>query len=432
MSRWRNWAGNQRCEPRAVVRPRGEDELRGAVRRAAEEGLTVRVVGAGHSFTPLVVTDGYLVDLRDHAEVVRVDRSARTATVQAGMPLHRLSEVLAGHGLALENLGDIAYQSIAGATQTATHGTGARFRNLSGAIVGMRLIAGDGSVVDAGRGADAEALDAARVGLGALGLVSEVTLRCVPAFNLHAVERPEPVDDLLDRLDDEVDGNDHFEFFWIPNTRWALTKRNRRTDETARPLPAWRSWRNDLLYDNVLFGLACAVGRRRNDLIPALARRLPSKGPVEYVDASYKVFASPRLVRFVEMEYAIPRAALREALDRVRAHVRSLGMHVSFPVEVRFVAGDDIPLSTAHGRDTAYIAVHVARGTPYADYFVGVERIMDDYDGRPHWGKLHFRSADDLAARYPRWDAAQAVRSRLDPDGVFTTPYVERVLGPVA
>jgi L-gulonolactone oxidase len=256
-------------------------------------------------------------------------------------------------------------------------------------------------------------------------------VQCVPAFNVHAVEGTDPVDELLEHIDEEVDGNDHFEFFWIPNTRWALTKRNRRTDEPPRPRPTWRAFRDDVLYDNVFFGLLCHVGRVRNDLIPRVARLLPSKGRADYVDASYKVFASPRHVHFLEMEYAIPRADLPEALNRVRAHVRSLGMQISFPVEVRFVAPDDIALSTASGRETAYVAIHVFRGTPFNEYFRGVERIMDDYGGRPHWGKLHFQSAATLATKYPRWDEAQQVRRRMDPMGTFTTPAIEHVLGPV-
>jgi L-gulonolactone oxidase len=359
-----------------------------------------------------------------------VDTDARTVTVQAGIPLSRLNRDLDAHGLALENLGDIAYQTIAGATQTATHGTGARFGNLSSRIVGMRLVTGEGEVVDCTASREPDVLAAARVGIGALGLVSTVTVQCVPAFNLHAVEGSAPVDELLENLDEEVDGNDHFEFFWIPNTRWALTKRNRRTDEPVRPRPRWKVFRDDVLYDNVAFGLMCRIGRWRDDLIPTVARRLPSKGSSDYVDASYNVFASPRHVHFLEMEYAIPRAALPAALERVRAHVKSLGRQISFPVEVRFVAPDDIALSTASGRETAYVAVHAYRGTPYTDYFRGVERIMDDYDGRPHWGKLHFQSAATLASRYPHWEDAQRVRARMDPHGTFTTPAVEHVLGP--
>ncbi len=391
----------------------------------------MRAVGAGHSFTPIVCTDGDLVDLSGYDQVLGVDLDARTVTVQAGIRLTALNQFLATQGLALENLGDIAYQSIAGATSTATHGTGLRFGNLSSRIVGMRLVTGDGSVVEATPAERGDVLDVARVGVGALGLLSTVTVQCVPAFNLHAVERAELVDEVLERWEDEIAGNDHFEFFWIPGTRWALTKRNQRTTEAIRPRPRWRAWRDDYLLTNAAFDVVCRIGRRRPDLIPRVAKLVPSAGPADYVASSASVFASPRLVKFYEMEYAIPRAHLVEALNRVRALVRTLGVPISFPVEVRAVAADDIPLSTAFGRETAYIAVHVYQGTTYDQYFQGVEHIMDDYGGRPHWGKLHYQSAATLAPRYPRWDEFQALRARLDPAGVFTTPYLERVLGPI-
>ena len=429
---WSNWAGNQSCAPAAVHRPRTEGELVGIVGRAAAAGRRVRVVGAGHSFTPLVCTDGDLVDLRDYASVLEVDPVAGTARVQAGIPLSRMSGELAAHGLAFENLGDIAYQSIAGATSTATHGTGLRFGNLSSRIIGLRIVTGDGSVVEATPDANADVLDVARVGLGALGVLSTVTVQCVPSFHLHAVEQAELVDEVLERWDDEITSNDHFEFFWIPGTRWALTKRNRRTNEPLAPRPRWRALRDDYLLNNLGFAVTCRVGRRRPDLIPRVAKLMPSTGRSVYTAPSHTVFASPRLVHFYEMEYAIPREHLVEALNRVRSLVRSLGVPISFPVEVRVVAADDIPLSTAYGRETAYIAVHVYQGTSYDQYFQGVEHIMDDYGGRPHWGKLHFQDASTLAPRYPRWDDFQAMRARLDPHGRFTSPYLDRLLGPVS
>jgi FAD-linked oxidoreductase len=428
---WTNWAGNQSCSPLEIARPRREEDLAELVRKAAAAGERVKAFGAGHSFTPAACTDGRLVDLSGYTEIEWIDPDARQVCVQAGMPLWRLNEALAARGLALENLGDIAYQSVAGATQTATHGTGATFRNLSAAIVGLRLIDGSGATLDCGPATNAEVLDVARVGVGALGLLSTVILQCVPAFRLHAVEGAELVDEVLERIDDEVDGNDHFEFFWIPNTRWALTKRNRRTDEPANPRPRWREVRDDILINNVGFDAVMRIGRWRNNLLPAAAKRLPSTGRVEYTDDSYKVFASPRLTKFYEMEYAIPRRDLVEALGRVRELVDRQGRYVGFPVEVRFVAADDIPLSTAFGRETAYIAVHVYRGTPYDQYFQGVEAIMNDYGGRPHWGKMHFQTAATLAPRYPRWDDVQAMRARLDPTGTFANPYLDRVLGRV-
>ena len=401
------------------------------VERAATEGVAVKVVGAGHSFTPVVCTDGYLLDLGDYARVLAVDTEARTVTVQAGIPLWKLNDQLATRGLALENLGDIAYQSVAGATSTATHGTGLHFGNLSSRIIGLRIVTGDGSIIEATAEHNADVLDVARVGVGSLGILSTVTIQCVPAFNLHAVEQAERVDAVLERWDDEILGNDHFEFFWIPNTGWALTKRNRRTLDPVQPRGRWRSFRDDYLLTNIGFDLTCRAGRFNPALGKRVAKLVPGTGRSEYIEASYKVFASPRLVKFYEMEYAIPRENLVEALNRVRLLVRRQGVQILFPVEVRVVAADDIPLSTAHGRETAYIAVHVYWGTAYDQYFQGVQGIMDDYGGRPHWGKMHFQTAATLAPRYPRWAEFQAMRARLDPGGRFSSPYLDRILGPL-
>jgi L-gulono-1,4-lactone dehydrogenase len=428
---WTNWAGNQSCAPTAIRRPTSEDELVAIVEDAAAAGTRVKCVGAGHSFTPIACTDGVLLDLSGYDRVVAHDPEDRTITVQAGIALSRLSDELDLRGLALENMGDIAYQSIAGATATATHGTGWHFGNISSRIVGVRLIAGDGSIVVASHNENPEVLAAARVGVGALGIVSTVTIQAVRAFRLHAIEEPMRVDEVLSDFDGYMSSADHVEFYWVPHTGWALTKRNRRTDEPAAPRGKTKEVIDDLILPNVAFGALCRIGRRRPSWIPRMAKILPSTGRVEYTDRSDRVFTSPRKVHFYEMEYAIPRDAVPEALTRVRSLVDESGIQLSFPVEVRVVAPDDIPLSTAHGRATGYIAVHVYRGTPYDAYFQGVERIMDTYDGRPHWGKMHFQGHETLADRYPRWDEFQAVRRRLDPDGRFTNPYLQRVLGPL-
>jgi L-gulonolactone oxidase len=428
---WKNWAGSQQCAPARIERPRTEEELVRVVREAAAAGERVKVVGAGHSFTGVALTDGRMISLDGYASVLQIDRERRTATVQAGIRLSKLNEELDRRGLAMPNLGDISYQSIAGAISTATHGTGARLGGIATQLAALRLIAGDGSVIECSAEREPDVFRAARVGVGALGIVSTVTLQCVPAFRLHAVEQPERVDALLEGLDGLVDGNDHFEFFWVPHTGWALTKRNNGTDEPAAPRGRWREFRDDILLQNVAFGAMCRLGRLRPSLIPRLAKAVPAAGRVEYVDASYNVFASPRMVRFYEMEYAIPRAAAREALNRVRDFIDRSGLAISFPVEVRFTAADDIPLSTAFGRETCYIAVHVYQGMPYQQYFEGVEAIMDGYGGRPHWGKLHFQTAETLAKRYPAWEEFQQVRRRLDPRGVFSNGHLDRVLGPV-
>ncbi|MEO7572690.1 MAG: D-arabinono-1,4-lactone oxidase, partial [Acidimicrobiales bacterium] len=298
-------------------------------------------------------------------------------------------------------------------------------------IVAMRLIAGDGSIVEATADENPEVLAAARVGLGALGIVSTITLQAVKAFRLHAIEEPIRVDEVLADFDGFMSSADHVEFYWVPHTGWALTKRNRRTDDPPAPRGKVKEVVDDLLVTNVGFGTLCRIGRRRPAWIPRLAKILPSTGRLEYTDRSDRVFTSPRKVKFYEMEYAIPRNAIPEALNRVRRLVDEAGIQLSFPVEVRVVAPDDIPLSTAQGRATGYVAVHVYQGTPYDAYFQGVERIMDSYDGRPHWGKMHFQGHETLAERYPRWDEFQAIRRRLDPEGRFTNQYLDRVLGPI-
>jgi L-gulonolactone oxidase len=428
---WKNWAGNQQCAPVRIEHPSNEGDLVRIVTEAASAGQRVKVVGAGHSFTGIALTDGRLVKLDSYGKVLRVDREKRTATVEAGITLSRLNEELDIHGFAMENLGDIAYQSIAGAISTSTHGTGKALGGLATQVIGMRLIAGDGSVIDCSADSEPEVFHAARVGLGALGVISTVTLQCKPAFNLHVIEMPMRVDEVLESLDEHIQSNEHFEFFWVPNTGWALTKRNNRTDKPLATRGRWKEFKDDILINNVLFGLLCRAGRLRPSLVPRIAKAIPSSGIVDYVDKSYRVFASPRLIRFYEMEYSIPAEAATEALNRVRAFLKQSGLMPIFPVEVRFTKGDDIPLSTASGRDSCYIAVHVFEGVQYQQYFEAVEQIMNDYGGRPHWGKLHFQTAETLATRYPQWEAFQKMRARLDPEGRFSNPYLERVLGPI-
>lgn len=429
--RWRNWAGNQACAPSEVHEPSSEDELAAIVKLAAGRGERVKMVGSGHSFTGAALTDGHLVRPGRYGSVVRIDRPAGFVTVQSGMTLSALNAALATAGLALPNLGDIAYQTVAGAIATATHGTGERLGNLATQVRGMRLVTGDGSIVECSVDEEPEVFEAARVGVGALGLLSTVTLATVPAFDLHVVEEPLRLDAVLEALDDHVSGADHFEFYWVPHTGWALTKTNNRTDRERAPRPRWRSFRDDVLLANVAFGAACRFGRRRPEAIPRLTRAIPSTGRAEYVDRSDKVFASPRYVRFYEMEYAVPRAAAAEVVREVRDMVKRRGLLISFPVEVRFVAADDIPLSPSSGRDTCYVAVHMYQGMDHAEYFGAVEDIMDGVGGRPHWGKLHHQTAATLSDRYPAWDKAQAVRRRLDPEGTFANAYTDRVLGPV-
>lgn len=430
--RWRNWTGDEVCRPAELRRPRSIDELSQAIERAAERGLRVRAVGAGHSFSDIACTDGLLLRLDGIADVLDVDAASGLVRVQAGITIGELGRRLDGHGLAMENLGDIDVQSIAGAISTATHGTGARLRNIAAQVVELTLVLADGATLVCSPERDAELFRAARVGLGALGVVAEVTLRCVPAFTLRGVDAPAPLDETLERFEELALGNDHFELFVFPHADVALTRTNNRTDEPPRPRGRLSAYVNDVLLTNHAFGLFCRAGRRAPGRIPQINRLVTRlAGRSVRVERSAAIFASPRLVRFTEMEYALPRERTPEAVRRVLAMIERRGFAVPFPIEVRTVAPDDAFLSTATGRDSGFVAVHMFERMEWRPYFEAVEAIMDELGGRPHWGKRHFQTAATLRSRYPEWDRFQAMRARLDPDGRFANEWTERVLGPV-
>ncbi len=426
----RNWARNQRCTPHASHEPIATGEVARIVAGAAERGERVKVIAGGHSFTDVAMTDGHLLSLDRMNAILSVD--GNDVTMQAGIRLRDLNEQLAGRGLALPNLGDIDRQSIAGAASTATHGTGAAHGNLATRIVGFEMVTGDGSVIRAGERDDPELLRVGRVGLGALGVLTEVTIRCVPAFNLHAVETIEPLADVIADFRSVMHSTDHVEFYWMPGARRCQVKRNTRTDAPAAPQSRIGYVRDKWIGENLAFGTVCRVGRRFPSLAPRVAKLVMSAAAErDLIDRSDRVFCSPRHVRFLEMEYGVPFDAVPDALGRIDDLVDTLPVKPMFPIEVRASASDDIPLSTANGRRSGWIAVHQYAGVPYEAYFQGVEQIMNDYGGRPHWGKLHFQTAATLAHRYAEWETFQKWRAKLDPDGTFRNAYLDRVLGSV-
>lgn len=426
MNMWKNWAGDQICAPALVERPASEAELSDIVARAAGRGQPVRAVGSGHSFTDCACTDGVMVDMTGLQRVINVDTANGLATVQGGAKLHPLFAELAAHGFGIENQGDIDKQSITGATATATHGTGAKFKNVSAQIVSARIVTATGEVLEVSEGDD---YLAARVSLGALGVISEVTLKVVPLFTLHREDELRPLSTTLERLDADVDGNDHFEFFVFPYGETALTRTTRRSNEPPRPGPAWKKRLGEGL-ENAGLNVICRTGRQFPSAAPRLNRLLTSlMSPSSVRDHGWRVYASARNVKFTEMEYAIPREHAQEAVQRVIDLVRRRNLPIMYPLEVRFSAPDDAFLSTAHGRETCYIAVHQFSGMEFETYFRAVEEIMDSYEGRPHWGKRHYQSAATLRERYPDWDRFIAVRDRLDPNRVFRNDYTRRVLG---
>ncbi|MEU9105189.1 D-arabinono-1,4-lactone oxidase [Streptomyces xanthophaeus] len=427
---WRNWAGNVRATPARTVAPRSVGELQEAVRRAAEQGLRVKAVGTGHSFTAAAATDGVLVRPQALAGIREIDRAAGTVTVAAGTVLKDLNLALAAEGLSLTNMGDIMEQTAAGATSTGTHGTGRDSASIAAQIRALELVTADGQLLKCSEKENPEVFAAARIGIGALGIVTSLTFAVEPVFFLTAREEPMGFDRVTAEFDQHFAENEHFEFYWFPHTGNCNTKRNNRSQGPAAPPGAVSAWIEDELLSNGVFQAANSLGRAVPAAIPSIAR-IASRAlsARTYTDIPYKVFTSPRRVRFVEMEYALPREHVVGALRELKAVVDRSGLRISFPVEVRTAPADDIALSTASGRETAYIAVHMYKGTPYQAYFTAAERIFTEYGGRPHWGKVHTRDAEYFARVYPRFGEFTALRDRLDPDRLFGNDYLRRVLG---
>jgi FAD-linked oxidoreductase len=424
--RWTNWGGNQQAQATEILTPGTVDELVAQVKEASASGRRIKAVGSGHSFTAIAVANDQRLFLHRMAGLVSID--APLVTVQAGMPLYVLNAVLAEHGLAMPNLGDIDQQTVAGAISTGTHGTGIKHSTLASCVEAVTLVTGSGEVLSVGK--DDPIFPAARLGLGALGVLVEVTLRCVEAFTLLADERPMALTDVLAGLDEWISANDHAEFYWYPYTDRAQLKINNKVPAHDQPLSKFRGWMDDEFLSNTVFGAVCRLGKAVPGVVPTVsavaARALTAR---TYTERSDRVFCTPRRVHFTEMEYEIPRAALPEVISALPKVIDSLPFKVQFPVEVRFTGPDDIWLSHGYGRESAYVAVHQFTGVDYEPYFRAVEAICQPLGGRPHWGKLHYRSADDLRPAYPKFDDFVAVRDRLDPARVFTNEYLDRVLG---
>ena len=429
MPSWKNWAGNQQSKPFRIERPASESEVVEIIRQAVLNKQRVKVVGSGHSFTGIAVPDEVMIDLTRLNQVRSVDHSGGLITVQAGIVLSDLNAQLELHQLSMPNLGDVTYQTLAGALSTSTHGTGLQRTGLAAQIRAFKMVSASGEVLVCSPLENAEIFHCGRVSLGALGVITEVMLNVVPAFNLRAVEQPMRISDVLDNYSQIIEENDFFEFYWVPHTKWALTKANNVSSDAIDSPGRFATWYNKMFLENYAFGVLCRIGRLFPTLIPKLATILPSSGRVEYVNVSHRIFSSKRLVKFYEMEYSISLDSLVPALRELMSMVDDRGFRISFPVEVRCTGSDDIPFSTSTGRRSAYIAVHMFKGSEYDEYFSAVEAILRKYEGRPHWGKIHNLNANDISSLYPEYQRFIEVRNQLDPEGVFTNDYLRRVLG---
>src|SRR6202453_1620643 len=428
---WHNWAGTASADPARRYWPRSTEEIADAVKDAAGSGLTVRALGGGHSCTAAAAPSGAALDLSGWTGIVGADLASGLITARSGTTIRELNRALDSLGLAMPNLGDIDAQTISGAISTGTHGTGARIGGIATQIAAIELVLADGTVVACSEQERPDLFAAAPVRVGALGVLSTVTLQCVPAFTLAADERPMPLDEVVERFGEFSADNEHFEFYWFPYGKNALVKRNNRVVETApAPMPPWRRFLEYEVMENTAFGALCRTGRAVPSLIKPLNRfAATTLSKRSYSAPSHQVFVTSRRVRFVESEYAVPAGSVLDVLAELRAGVKTLAHPVMFPVEIRVAAADDIWLSTAYGRDSAYVAIHQYLGLPYQEYFRLFESIATSVGGRPHWGKMHTRDADYFGKVYPRFADFVGVRNEMDPGRRFANPYTEQIFG---
>lgn len=392
---WSNWSGSVTCTPQTVAMPTAETTLANHVKAAGE---TVRVAGSGHSFTPLCASNGVLLSLDGLQGLVTTYQE--TATFWAGTKLYAVGDPLWSAGLALANMGDIDRQALAGAISTGTHGTGPTLGSIATQVVGLRLVLASGEIVECSPTQEPALFRAAQISLGALGIITQVTLRCLPAYRLHEKTWVAGFEECMAQLETLIATNRHFEFFWVPSEDVCAMK-------TLNPTPVERL---DMPYR------------------PTVTGRLTRYVHGERIDRSYRIFPSERNVKFNETEFAIPTANGPDCLREIRQLMQHRYPAVLWPLEYRTLAADDIPLSPAYGRATVTISVHQAAELPYNPFFADVEAIFRNHRGRPHWGKIHTHTARDLAALYPLWTDFQQVRTQVDPTGLFLNDHVRAML----
>ena len=425
---FQNWARTHRSGPVRYSEPQSEAELADRIRRAAGADEHVKVVGAGHSWSDIAVPRDTWINLDRLDRVVAVDAETRRVRVQAGIRLHQLIEALAAAGLALPSLGSVTAQSIAGAISTGTHGSSLQHGNLAHPIVGMRLIDGTGQVhvLDA----DDERLAAARVGLGALGVITELTIQCVPAFTLTETVTPMSLDEAAEHLPEIARSAEFVKLWWLPPSKKLHIYRYSRTDQAIDVRPGGR-WVDEHVINRFVFPAVLRFGA----LVPAAVAPIHRVIEPLYFPAgsrtgdSAAVLTTPMPARHRETEYAVPLDAAGDALRELRALIDELGVKVNFIQELRFVPADDAWLSPAFGRDTCQIGAYMAQAPKIDEFMDGFGERMKGLGGRAHWGKEFRASTDEIASWYPRFAEFDLLRRRMDPDGTFDNPFVRRVFG---
>lgn len=421
--RWTNWSGLQTSTPKQIAVPKTTEELADIVKRAKG---TVRPVGSGHSFTALVPSEDTIVDVSRFSGITSHDAGAQTVTVGAGSRLRSTARELDKLGLAFANMPDVDVQTMAGSFNTATHGAGLTLKAIHDYTTGFKMVTAGGEVKTITKASDPEIFSAGLVSLGALGVITEYTLKVEKAFKLNKRVVVEPVDDVLDAMLGMAKAHHVYEFFYLPATGYAVSLISDVTDAPVRKSEN-KEDENQILFDlkkaRDIFGWAPSVRRK------LVSSALP-KGEIEnQVDKSWRLLSTARPIKFNEMEYHVPiehaDIVLREVIKRLEYR-----KDVFFPMEVRFVAQDDAWLSPFSQGPAISIAVHAFEGENFDYLFKDFEPLYKKYNGRPHWGKLHSLKRDDLARLYPKFKDFGAVRAQLDPEGKFLNPHLQGLFGP--
>ncbi len=426
----KNWAGNIQWNPEVISYPSTEQEIQKIVQDAAHHKQKIRLIGSGHSFTALFQTKDVLMSLDKYQGVVSLDTSKYQATVKAGTKLNILSDTLHKAGMGMENLGDIDVQSIAGAISTGTHGTGKDFGTLSTQVIGLRFVNGKGEIVSCSPTENRELFKAAQVSMGVMGIITEITIQCVPKYILEVLSKPDSYREVMASLTERIENNRNYEFFWLPYTDTVISKTTNITQSEPLPTANLLSKFSEYVVENYAFLGLCEFAKRfpsRTESVAKLSAKLISEE--RKVDYSHCVYATARLIKFREMEYNIPAEAFQDAMKEVTKIANSKKYNVHFPIECRWVKGDDIMMSPAYGRDSAYIACHVYSNKDCGPYFNALETVLRSYGGRPHWGKMHKLTPDIIADIYPQFSSFMKHREEQDPDQVFISPYLAKLLG---
>ena len=389
LEKWSNWSGSVECTPQILAAPETEDQVVQLVVQARRNRQSVRVAASGHSFVPICASQEALLSLDGLKGVVATDPQTQTATVLAGTKIYEMGEPLFRAGLAMENMGDIDRQGIAGAVSTGTHGTGKGIGSLSTQVVGLKLVTADGESLVCSAESEGEIFKAAQVSLGALGIITQINLRCLPAYRLHERKWQVPFEQCVADLDRLIADNRHFEFFWFSQTDVCWMK-------TLNPTEAAPS-------------------------------DLPDRDG-ERIGHSHRIFPSVRNNRFNEIEFAVPAVNGLDCLKEIRELMRHRHKEIRWPLEYRTVAADDIFISPASGRETVTISAHQGSTLPHEKFFADVEAIFRNHRGRPHWGKMHTHTAKELSQLYPKWNEFQVIRRQLDPNGRFLNDFLRRTL----